>query len=200
MEWVTFKTLMTTPEIWTAIAAISAAISAYAAMRVVYHSRMTKKEELNAKRPYFILEAPGIKQLSNSPPYRIQITMKNIGGHVASDFTCRILIIKRELDGKPDFEFNFSVANAIPPNTPTPWYYDSLQLPMKLEPHYVILSIKYNNPILDNSHAQIYFMKWDGVQKGVTHPDFVYMNKDEMTEATNYLKESFNEFSQEYSL
>jgi len=194
MEWGKIITIFSSSNTWAVVSAVAGAIAALAAMFTVYHSHVFWQDERESKRPYFIIEKPGIKPLSKSPPFRIQINMENKGVHAAKDLEGKIFILKSDLSSKPEFTFSFSIANAIPSNSPTPWYNDSLILQKNLPPQYVVLAIKYWDEILNKSYNQIFFMTWHGVKDGSTHPDFVHTTKDEAYNIGQYLKESLNEF------
>ena len=120
--------------------------------------------------------------------------MENRGIHPADDFEGRILILNADLSNKPDFDFKFSVANSIPSNSPTPWYNDSVHLPHNLPLQYVVLAIKYKDPILNKGFNQTFFMKWDGIQNGSIHPDFVYVSKDEAKAISSHLRNILEEY------
>lgn len=87
-----------------------------------------------------------------------------------------ISIFDQSLKEKPQFVSDFSIANEIPHDSPTPWYNDSVILPNNINPQYIALQINYYDPILKESYYQIFYMKWDGVKNGITHPDFVQVS------------------------
>ena len=147
-----------------------------------------RKEDRETRRSYFTISKPGIKQLSNGPPYRIQITFENVGQHTSTCLEGNIFFIDSSLQTKPESIIALSVANDIPPNIPTPWYYDELNLPKDMPKKYIVALIKYYDPILKKEFDQKFFMKWDGIQNGFTHPDFTHTNKAERERIENYLK------------
>jgi len=173
---------------WEIISSLSGVVAAIVALITVYIAISSLQQENQYKRPYFIIEKPGIKPLSDSPPYRIQITLYNTGVHPAVDLVGTIKILNRTLNKKPDFDINFSVANEIPHNSPTPWYNDNVMLPNNINPQYIVLSIKYGDPILKESYSQNFFMRWDGIKEGITHPDFVHVRIEEKNKIIEYLK------------
>ncbi len=168
--------LLTDPNFWAAISAIGGAVSALAALATIWQSRQAAKEATESQRPYFVLEAPGIKQLPNSPPFRVQLTLQNAGGRVATSLEGRIFLIANQPNAQPALDLPFSVASELPPHSPTPWYNDTLQLPAQLPQHYVILGITYSDPVFEKQYKQLFCMRWDGVQNGTFHPDFVHVS------------------------
>lgn len=163
----------------TIIATFFAAMSAVAAFCTVLQARDAQREAIKSNRPYFTLKAPGIKQLPNSPPYRMQITMENIGVRVAQDLKGKIIIVDMLSEKDPTLTTEFSIANDIPKNVPTPWYTDSVQLPSNVSSHYVLMGIKYLDPITKEIFKQSFFMKWNGIKDGKLEPDFVHVSCDE---------------------
>lgn len=186
--------LLTNGNFWAAISAIGGSVSAIAALMTVRNSRQASKEALDALRPYFALEAPGIKQLPSSPPFRVLLTLKNIGGRVANNLEGRIYIVDNQPNSRPVLDLAFSVANDIPPQSPTPWYNDTLQLAAQLPLHYVILGISYQDPIMNQPLKQLFCMRWDGVSNGVFHPDFVHISSAEREQIEPKIAAVFGEF------
>ena len=100
--------------------AVISAIAAVAALFAVYQARVASHEQILANRPDFTLLQPGIKPLPNSPPFRIQITMENMGGRPAAEMSGELLIADQALDAEPVLRTEFTVGNEILPKTPTP--------------------------------------------------------------------------------
>jgi len=195
MDWCTFLSVLSNEKIWAIVAAISGAVAAIAALLTVYHARITWREQIESNRPYFTIMKPGIKPLPQSPPFRIQITMENIGVRPAYDLMGKIYIIDKNLKRGPQFIFEFSVANEIPTKTPTPWYNDSLLLPKNVSPQYVVFAIKYTDPVVKKSFAQAFFMKWDSVVNGRFYPDFVHVSIEEKLKIKEHLKILLRDFT-----
>ncbi len=189
MIWKKQISLLTNEKTWTVITALAGAIAAIMAMLTVYHSRVSWQEERGSKRPFFVVEEPGIRVLAKSPPYRIQVTIKNIGIHPATEFEGRILILKSDLSGQPDVDINFSIANALPINSPNKWFRDDVQLPKNLPAQFVILAMKYKDPMINKVFNQIYFMKWKGIKENKTYPDFIHASREEAKTITNHLRD-----------
>jgi len=173
---------------WEIISSLSGLVAAIVALITVYIAISSLQQENQYKRPYFIIEKPGIKSLPNSPPYRMQITLYNTGIHPAIELVGTIKILNHSLSNKPEFNINFSVANEIPHNSPTPWYNDDVMLPYNIAPQYIVLSIKYRDPILKERYFQNFFMRWDGIKEGITHPDFVHVRIEEKNKIIDFFK------------
>lgn len=194
MDWNKIFALLTSSEVLAVISSISGAIAAVSAMFAVYQTRTSLKDDRESNRPYFTIAAPGIKQLPQSPPFRIMIGMENIGRHPAQELVGKILMLEKSLSRQPTFTFDFSVANDIPTGTPTPWYNDTVVLPPNVPPQYIVLVIKYRDPILKKDFAQAFFMRWDGVNIGATHPDFVHVSMEEKMTLGKHLHKTLEQF------
>lgn len=195
MDWNTLILILSSSSTWAVVSGVASAIAALAAMVTVYHSRVSWQSERESKRPYFIIEKPGIKPLENSPSFRIQINMENKGVHAAKDLEGNILILKGDLTAQTEFDISFSVANAIPANSPTPYYNDSVLLQKDIPPQFVVLAIKYLDEILNKNYSQVFYMSWHGVQEGRMHPDFVHTSKEDARKIEEYLKEKLSAFN-----
>lgn len=178
-----FKDWIWTSAPWTAFSAVVALIS-------VFVVRGSIRDRIASERPYLILEQPGIKALPDSPPYRVRITLINQGVRPALDLVGRLFFIQQDFEGRP-MQLSFSIANAIPSKSPTPYYNDSLQLGNEVPPMYIVLSVKYRDPLTNGSYPQQFFMKWGGVQNGKTHPDFVHTTLEEKSKISAALEEVY---------
>jgi hypothetical protein len=174
--------LMESPNFWSAISAIGGAVSAIAALATVIQARKTATEARQAGHPYFTLEAPGLRSLPSSPVFRLILPLKNVGSRLAVSIEGRVFITAKTGNHDAILDHRFSIANTIPPNVPTPWYNDSVNLPTECPAHYVLLGIEYVDPGTGLRHRQAFYMRWDGVQSGITQPDFVHVNEHERSD------------------
>ena len=166
------------------ISVVSGAIAALAAMIAIIITYRSNKQERESKRPYFTLEAPGFKQIGTT--LRLQITFINCGNHPANKFKGEIIIFQEDLMNGNKIEID--VVNDIPANSPTPYYNDSIGLSANMPKHFIYCEVSYLDPILLKEYRQKFYMKWNGVLNGITHPDFVHVNTDEKTIMKDYLK------------
>lgn len=51
-----------------------------------------------------------------------------------------------------------SISNEIPNNSPTPWYYDNLHLSENMPPKFIVVIIRYSDPILEKEFNQQFYM------------------------------------------
>lgn len=175
--------------VWTAVSAVAGAISAIAALFTVWNARKSAEEERKNKRAFFTISEPGIKPLPDSPPFRVQITLENTGVYSATDVKGKLLFVESDLSSDPDYSFDFSIGNVVDSKAPTPWYNDGLYLPNEAPPHFVVLGIRYLDVRLKEEFSQCFFMKWNGVSDGTTHPDFVHVSIEEKEIVTEHLRD-----------
>lgn len=172
------------------------AIAAIAALATVWQAASASNQLINSQRPYFDIEAPGIKLLPQSPFFRIQITFKNIGIHPASDVVGTIFMIDRTTKNKPSFKKTFSLANDIFQNSPTPWYIDEVQMTRNVPGQFILVGIKYKDRILSKIFQQEFIMKWDGVRDGTLAPDFVHASIEERIQITESQPKLLSEYTE----
>lgn len=170
------------------VSALASAFAAIAAAIACYQTRLGKEEDREAKRPFFVLEAPGIKQLDVSPPFRVNLPMRNVGTVPALN-VCGRIIFADSSTGVDLLDTTFELADPIPANSPTPWYIDTLMLPSNAPVHFITLLLTYIHPLTEKQFSQAFFMKWNGVQNGSFQPDFVYVSIDEAKEQIKRIKQ-----------
>ncbi len=102
-----------------------------------------------------------------------------MGVRPAYDLYGKIFIIDKNVIGKPNYSFDFSIADVIPANAPIPWNSDTLLLPRNLPAQYIVLAIEYSDPIVKKILDQIFYMKWNGVIDDKPDSNFVYVSMKE---------------------
>ena len=134
------------------------------------------------KPAHFELKEPGFKPLPNSPPFRLMIQMINTGGRSAFDLEYQLLMIDQESHVVAR-NISGSVGGEIPPNSPTPYYNDSIVFPMNVREQFIILCLHYKDAEDSKiTRTQIFYMQWSGVINGKTEPDFTYVSIEQEKE------------------
>ncbi|MGE5456873.1 MAG: hypothetical protein ACM3RX_00810 [Methanococcaceae archaeon] len=167
----------------TVISVLSGAIAALAALLSIILTYKIHKSDRDSKRPYFTISSPGFKPMSGL--LRLQITFLNIGVHPAKYFKGEIRIFQEDLENESKLPID--VVNDITSNSPTPYYNDSVRLGNNMPKHFIYCKINYFDPLLNKNFEQEFYMKWDGVTNGFTHPDFVHVNTTECEKMNSYL-------------
>lgn len=166
------------------IGVISGAVAAIAALFAIFLTYRSNKLDRESKRPYFTLLAPGFKQIQDA--LRLQITFINNGTHPAKKIKSEIRIFQEDL--LKEVRIKIDIVNDIPSNTPTPYYNDDVVLGINMPKHFIYCVISYLDPILGKEFNQEFFMKWDGIQNGKTHPDFVHIDTNEKIIIEDFIK------------
>lgn len=182
-------------EWWNVISAISAVVAAIAAAFTVYQTTTSYKAQLEANRPYFMITDQGFKPLPVSPPYRLIISLKNIGGRPAKGFYEKIMYISVEMKGVPNILFNSSISNELAPGETNNWFSDTVQFTKDdILPHYFVVAIKYNDPLTHRGYEQTFVYKWLGSKEHKTYPDLMHVSNEETITALTYLEKDLAEF------
>ena len=142
----------------------------------VYISLSAWNEERESVRPYLTFHNSPEVYLDNQHLV-FKFGFYNVGLHPAASFHSHTLIVDSDLEIQPLHNDQFSLVNYIPQNTTT-----TLIIKIDLEPtavnteytgpHYIVINLKYSDPILEREHEQIIYLRWDGIDHGKLQPIF----------------------------
>lgn len=194
MNWNKIAQIVRNEKTWTIIAVFSGTVASISALLIVLNLMATWKEQIESNRPYFTITKRSIIQLPQSPQYHLQFIIENIGVRPAYDLYGKIFIIDKNVLGKPNYSFDFSIADVIPANAPIPWNSDTLLLPRNLPAQYIVLAIEYSDPIAKKILDQIFYMKWNGVIEDKPDSNFVYVSMKEKMKIVNRINVTFQDF------
>jgi len=134
------------------------------------------------KPAHFELREPGFKPLPNSPPFRLMIQMINTGGRSAYGLEYQIVMVDQKNHIVSHNESG-SAGGEIPPNSPTPYYNDSIKFPLNMPAQFIILCLHYKDTEDSKTiKTQMFYMQWPGVINGTTSPDFTYVSIEQEKE------------------
>lgn len=170
---------------------MSTAIFALVSLISVYISITTWQIQREAARPYFtFLESPSIR-LTGNLSYEFEFKFKNVGTHPATNLFSRTLVFEQQLLQTPILIDDYTVVNDIPRDTTT-----SLLLNLNdpdlvgnpnINPHFVIICLRYADPIVHKSYTQTIYLKWAGVIAGSKQP-LIHVEMSEKEAILNYLE------------
>lgn len=156
---------------WTVIAAFSTAIAAVAAFFAVYQTHTIWTERLESERPYLVIEKPLMKQILQSNKYMFVFDLKNIGGRSASQLFGKVYLFKKNSPYDCTYDLNISSANSIAPNVAYSSHYEDSDFNTNLPPHWVIVGIKYSDPITKTDYSEIFYCQWEGIKNDLLYSD-----------------------------
>ena len=175
--------------IWTAISAIAACVSSIGALAAIFFTFKTIRDQIKTSRPFFNIKEPGLLSTPNQVnTFRMKIIYENCGLWTAYEVVLSIKMIETGFQQDPLLNVIFPLANDVPAHTPTPYYQDDLHLPINCPVHYIYSKISYKDRMLNKEYSQEYFMKWNGVQNGITDPNFVHTTQEEKTNILRYIE------------
>ena len=194
MNWNKIAQIIRSEKTWTVITIFSGTVASISALLIVVNLRAVGREQIESNRPYFTLTKRSVIQLPQSPQYHLQFIIENIGIRPAYDLYGKMFIIEENFKGKPNYTFDFSIANEIPARAPVLWDSDPLFLPKNLPTQYIVLAIEYSDPIIKKIFDQTFYMKWNGVIEGKPDSNFVYVSMKEKMEMINRVNVTVQDF------
>jgi len=145
-----------------------------------YTSRQTLTETRASKRPYFSFDPTNQLQFPAAGETTVVIKMTNIGEYPATEVVGKVLIVGKDLKAEPAINAMFSIASDIPKGIFYTWACrDDCKLPANLSAQYIVVGLKYRDPILNQTHEQSFFVKWKGTTDGKADPEFFHISTDE---------------------
>jgi len=94
----------------------------------------------------------------------------------------------------PTYDLDISSANSIAPNVEYSWHYEHPDVNTNLPPHWVIIGIKYSDPITKSDYSEIFYCQWEGIKNDILYSDIssVTIPEKEM------LKEKYKNYLSQY--
>jgi len=149
------------------IATIATAVLAITALITVYITISAWKEEREANRPYFTFKESPAVLLNDSPEFEIVFT--NVGEHPAVNLWSKSVVFNAELKTKPVALDEYALVNDIPKNAFATLLIGLEELKTQtdegnVDPHFVVIVLKYEDPIIDEYFEQKLYIKWNGME------------------------------------
>jgi len=173
------------------VVTISTAIFALVSLISVYISVTTWQTQREAARPYFtFIESPSL-HLNEEASFEFEFKFKNVGTHPATNLSSRTIVFEQQFLEKPILIDDYTVVNDIPRDTTT-----SLLLSLKnknlseepdINPHFIIINLRYSDPVVRKSYNQTIYLKWAGVISRRQQP-LIHVEISEKERILHYLK------------
>ena len=170
------------------IATIATTVLALTALITVYLTITTWKIEQEVARPYFVLrDSP---RVTAGDELSLEFKFSNVGIHPAVNFSSETIIVDERLTEKPIHHDESAIVNEIPKdaasslimNIPCQELYSEQT---NINTHFVVVDLRYTDPILNKSYTQTIYMKWHGIKKGKIQPT-VHVRVEERDKILNY--------------
>lgn len=154
---------MLKPELWNALNAIAALLSATVAYATVRLAVKNRGQDLASKRAYLTIKDPKIQAVPIDNTVKILIPIDNCGAHPASNVKLKIVTVDSSADSDPDFVVTEELANPIPGGTPTA-YVNHMQVPKDCPEKLIAVLLSYKDSILGLNYSDTYYMRWSGIK------------------------------------
>jgi hypothetical protein len=173
---------------WSSIiATVGTAIIALTALITVYVTLNAWKIQREDARPYLSMkESP---QVELKEGVQFEFKFNNVGTHPAVNLSSQTIIFEQNLQQKPIHNERYDLVNEIPKDT-------SSSLVISLEPeeidlnaYYIVVLIKYGDPVIKQNYQQSLLLKWNGIKDGKAQA-IVHVQTQEKENITSYLKQN----------
>lgn len=178
---------------WTSIIATTATtVLALTALITVYLTVAAWQAQQETARPYFILRESPKVDLGTELSFELKFT--NIGMHPAKDLSSETIVFDDRLTGKPILYDESAIVNEIPKDASSSLVMtvpseDIYPKQFNINPHYVVVDLRYTDPILNKSYNQQIYLKWTGVQEEKMQPT-LHVKVEEKGKIDDYLKKN----------
>lgn len=181
------------------IVTITTLIFAITSTITVYISLSAWREEQESVRPYITFHNSPQVYFNENNQLVFSFKLSNVGSHPAASLHTQTIIVNSKLDRAPLHIDQYSLVNYIPQNA----FIDVLvKIPNEntnqndkeynYSEHYIVLTLKYSDPVLEKSYEQIIYLKWFGAENSRSenrklHPIF-HASKDDKDRILQYLR------------
>lgn len=151
------------------IATVATAVLAITALITVYITVSAWREEREANRPYFTFrESPSVV-LDESLDFEIRFT--NVGEHPAINLWSKSVVFNSDFLSEPIAVDEYALVNDIPQNASATLLITLEKLENdaklgKVPPHFAVIVLRYEDPIIDKYFEQIIYIQWNGINQG----------------------------------
>jgi len=174
------------------IATLATTVLALTALITVYLTVSAWKAQQETERPYFILKESPKVNLGNELSFELKFT--NVGMHPAVNLSSETIVFDDRLTGKPIHHDETAIVNEIPKDAssslvmtiPSEGIYPKQ---LNINAHYVVVDLKYTDPILSKSYSQSIYMKWNGVKEEKMQPT-VHVRVEEKGKILDYFQKN----------
>lgn len=173
---------------------ITTLIFAITSLITVYISLSAWKNERESVRPHLTFYSSPEVYFNENNELIFSAKFSNVGRHPVDSLHIQATIVNSDLKGLPLLTDQFSLLNYIPQNCSTDIVikikkYSPNSDSIHIGKHYIILNLKYFDPILETNNEQIFYLKWFGIEQGKPSPVF-HASKEDKERIVSYLKKT----------
>lgn len=149
------------------IGTIATAVLAITALITVYITISAWREEREANRPYFTFRDSPAVMMEDSLNFEIRFT--NVGEHPAVNLWSKSVVFNSDLSSQPTAIDEYALVNDIPQNASATLLITLEKLKTEAQngnvpPHFVVIVLRYEDPIIDKNFEQIIYIQWNGME------------------------------------
>ncbi len=176
---------------WSGIVGTMAtSVLALTAVVTVFLTISAWQSQQETARPYFILNESPKVDLGDELSFELKFT--NVGMHPAVNLASETVVFDDSLTGKPIHHDESAIVNEIPKNSSSSLV---MSVPNEniypkqynINAQYVVVDLRYDDPILKRSYRQSIYLKWNGVLEEKIQ-SVVHVRVEEKGEIDNYLQ------------
>ncbi|HHV64805.1 MAG TPA: hypothetical protein GXX46_07025 [Peptococcaceae bacterium] len=170
---------------------ITTLIFAITSLITVYISLSAWKEERESVRPYLTFHSSPEVYFDQNGQLVFAFRFTNVGLHPVANLHCQTIIANSNLTSNPLHTDQYSLVNNIPQNAVADLIIyikkDNQRInEQNLDEHFIIINLKYTDPILTKDHEQIIYLRWAGIENAKINPIF-HASTEEKKQIIDYL-------------
>jgi len=147
-------------------------------------------DEREASRPYFTFKESPMVDLDHELSF--EISLSNVGSHPAVNLWNKAVIFNSNLKEKPVSMVENILVNDIPKDTTSSLIItiskdDIHPTESNIDPYFIVVVLKYHDPIIDRDFGQTIYLRWNGVIEGELQP-FYSVEMAEKQNILDYIK------------
>lgn len=178
------------------IATVATAVLAITALITVYITVSAWREQREANRPYFTFQESPKVVASETLDFEIRFT--NVGEHPAINLWSKSVVFSSDLQSQPIAVDEYALVNDIPQNASATLLItlDKLKEEAKVgnvPPHFVVIVLRYEDPIIDKYFEQTIYIQWNGIENGEILPTN-HAEEDEKKKIIDYFNNNSIKF------
>lgn len=173
---------------WSSIiATVGTAILAFTALITVYVTLNAWKIQREDARPYLSLkESPQVESYEGA---QFEFKFNNVGIHPAENLSSQTIIFEQNLQSTPIHNERYDLVNEIPKDTSSSLVIALDPDEINSRPYYIVVLLKYGDPVIKKNYQQSLLLKWNGIQQGKAQA-IIHVQTQEKEKIMLYLQEN----------